>query len=369
MTRETKIGLLVGLAFIIVIGILLSDHMTSTTQPPQAALAESGASNVRESVTAPAPSSPAPTPITSVPQITPAHPVLSQSELRLPVAAATAPQAPAGTAVTQVHIGGPAVQQPAGTPIAIHQTESPIPAQQQTQSAEPTQPVKPVGQPQQPGEIPVTTVGEAVSTDDSADTGSSLEEWSKKLGEPIVPVKKAAPKDQVTAGPMKEYTAQAGDSLSRIASRVMGANTKANREAIVKANASLQKNPELIIEGRKYMIPDSVKTAAKPSTPADQTPGPIPAEASARPAKAKTKAVPVTELVDAIPPGKNESPAGGWYVVKENDNLWRIANEQLGSGNAWTQIKDLNKDILKGGETVHVNMRLRLPGKPLASAN
>src|SRR5205823_14001238 len=38
MTRETKIGLLVWLAFIIVIGILLSDHFTSTTQPHQAAL-------------------------------------------------------------------------------------------------------------------------------------------------------------------------------------------------------------------------------------------------------------------------------------------------------------------------------------------
>src|SRR4051812_15462959 len=38
MTRETKIGLLVGLAFIIVIGILLSDHFTSATQPHQAAL-------------------------------------------------------------------------------------------------------------------------------------------------------------------------------------------------------------------------------------------------------------------------------------------------------------------------------------------
>ena len=38
MTRETKIGLLVGLAFIIVIGILLSDHFTTTTQPHQAAL-------------------------------------------------------------------------------------------------------------------------------------------------------------------------------------------------------------------------------------------------------------------------------------------------------------------------------------------
>src|SRR2546421_6340097 len=38
MTRETKIGLLVGLAFIIVIGILLSDHFTTATQPHQAAL-------------------------------------------------------------------------------------------------------------------------------------------------------------------------------------------------------------------------------------------------------------------------------------------------------------------------------------------
>src|SRR5215212_3757263 len=38
MTRETKIGLLVGLAFIIVIGILLSDHFTSATQPHQAAM-------------------------------------------------------------------------------------------------------------------------------------------------------------------------------------------------------------------------------------------------------------------------------------------------------------------------------------------
>src|SRR6266496_3230860 len=36
MTRETKIGLLVGLAFIIVIGVLLSDHIGTVTQPPPA---------------------------------------------------------------------------------------------------------------------------------------------------------------------------------------------------------------------------------------------------------------------------------------------------------------------------------------------
>src|SRR5438552_7729800 len=52
MTRETKIGLLVGLAFIIVIGILLSDHLTSTNEPQQAQLAKAGDS-VRSGVTTP----------------------------------------------------------------------------------------------------------------------------------------------------------------------------------------------------------------------------------------------------------------------------------------------------------------------------
>src|ERR1700712_1791872 len=53
MTRETKIGMLVGLAFIIVIGILLSDHMTSTTEPAKAPLSSAG-SEVRSGVTTPA---------------------------------------------------------------------------------------------------------------------------------------------------------------------------------------------------------------------------------------------------------------------------------------------------------------------------
>ena len=49
---ETKIGLLVGLAFIIVIGILLSDHLTQTNEPQQAQLAQV-AGNVRTGVAVP----------------------------------------------------------------------------------------------------------------------------------------------------------------------------------------------------------------------------------------------------------------------------------------------------------------------------
>ena len=53
MTRETKIGLLVGLAFIIVIGILLSDQLMRSTEPPPAPRDEV-AENLRRGTTTPA---------------------------------------------------------------------------------------------------------------------------------------------------------------------------------------------------------------------------------------------------------------------------------------------------------------------------
>lgn len=38
MTRETKISLLIGLAFIIVIGMLLADYSSNSNQPPRVPL-------------------------------------------------------------------------------------------------------------------------------------------------------------------------------------------------------------------------------------------------------------------------------------------------------------------------------------------
>src|SRR5688500_1386023 len=82
MTRETKIGLLVGLAFIIVIGILLSDHMATTTEPTQAVL-DTAASRAREAIVVPGgerAASPVPQVITPR-DVTPQAPVPTQNEL------------------------------------------------------------------------------------------------------------------------------------------------------------------------------------------------------------------------------------------------------------------------------------------------
>jgi hypothetical protein len=105
MTRETKIGLLVGLAFIIVIGILLSDHLTTSTEPPQARLAQAGDA-VRSTITSPG-ATPAP-PITLV---TPQQQVQMQ-----PVPVRTELVPPLPPPVQLVQIGPGQQQRPAAQP-------------------------------------------------------------------------------------------------------------------------------------------------------------------------------------------------------------------------------------------------------------
>src|SRR5690349_20082210 len=80
MTRETKIGLLVGLAFIIVIGILLSDHLTSSTDPMPATLLQAGP-NVLNAVKTPGQAEPPITQVIAPAPVQPQQPVLTREEL------------------------------------------------------------------------------------------------------------------------------------------------------------------------------------------------------------------------------------------------------------------------------------------------
>ena len=341
MTRETKIGLLVGLAFIIVIGILLSDHMTSTTEPPKAPLSVAG-SNVRESVVTPAAPHVAP-PVAAVGgvasglgTVAPTQTVTIGGDLSQParlapptVHVSPAPQAHPPVLVQQA----PAVPQqivPQTLPPQVTQGSGPV-AEGPVVIAPPVQQPRPQPQPTHP-----------------------LQQLASRHGEQIVPLgatnaTNAAPPatvrpQPVPMAPVREYKAQSGDSLSKLAVRFMGSNSKANRDAIVRANPSLHQNPDKIVEGRTYILPPA------PAPEADVAVAPPAAPAPQAPAA-------------GVP--ENFS----WYTVKENENLWKIAADQLGSGNAWTQIRDLNQDVLKGDTQVRANTRIRIPNRPVASAH
>jgi hypothetical protein len=299
MTRETKISLLVGLAFIIVIGILLSDHFHATQELPQAILTQ-GADIMRRATNEPGTSNP-PINFVTPTESTPTQSIPTHDEL-------TRPPSPV-------------------VPSQNYQN-------QPTQQANPTPP--------------------AVAQDHGADApgpDQSLIARAQREGEPLVPANEDGTQRQTEPAPApvpaptpsnsgpKQYKAQDGDTVSRMASKFFGSNTKANRQAIIDANPSLREDPDRVIVGKTYMIP------------------------------AAGEAAPVVAQAPTV-----DSPRGAtgeyFYTVQEGDSLWAIANDQLGDPSAVDAIKELNQRILKGEnhDVVTPGMKLRLPAKPVATA-
>jgi nucleoid-associated protein YgaU len=355
MTRETKIGLLVGLAFIIVIGILLSDHLTSATEPQQAELVQV-AGNVRNGVTAPGTANP---PITTV--ITPPANVAPQATV--PTKEELTPKQPP---VEIVQIGGTSPQQPSHAitmkpqqPAAPHQPTLPSARSQEppitvVDASGPTSakqtPAAPTTPPVVPGNSSLAQVARTFNEEIVGANGQPLPKNESSRSEPTKPTLAAA---ALPPG-AKQYKAEAGDSVSRLAARFLGGNTTANRNAIIAANPTLQKNPDIIVSGRTYVMPAPGAPVAPPAaaTAAPSAPSPAPVEIVHAPA------------APAVAPASAEH----FYTVKNGDSLTKIAVEQLGSAAAVPAIVDLNKETLKGKDVIRPNMKLRLPAKPMASA-
>ncbi len=55
------------------------------------------------------------------------------------------------------------------------------------------------------------------------------------------------------------------------------------------------------------------------------------------------------------------SSSGKVHVVKDGESLWKIAKAELGNGDRWKEIYELNRDVLAKPEAVHKGQRLRIP--------
>ena len=62
-------------------------------------------------------------------------------------------------------------------------------------------------------------------------------------------------------------------------------------------------------------------------------------------------------------PAQPEQPAGNskTYTVQSGDCLWNIAARELGSGLRWSEIYELNRDILSDPDRIQVGQELVLP--------
>lgn len=350
MTRETKIGLLVGLAFIIVVGILLSEHITGTTEKPAAALAEAGQS-VRRGVS---------TPGVNTTNLDPVAPVPSSRDMNRDMAPAH--PAPGSNDVSV----GPGGNQP---PIVISNNNGGRQFQMQPQdngngtvtvgvqngSRQEGSPQNPLTQGNSGSEPPIRTA----TPNNNGSKNNDLNTVAQQHGEPLIPVNGSgnnASNGNANSGNnatvnVREYTAKPGDTLSRIASLLPGGNTKANREAIVKLNVTLQKDPNKIVAGRLYQLPSDAKAVADTNSAPSHTP-----ETPANTNNTSTVSSNTTST----------ATAERTYTVKKGDTLTKIATEQLGSASEVKTIKDLNSDLLKGTDNIRPDMKLKLPAKQVA---
>lgn len=335
VTRDAKIGLLVGLAFILIVGILLSEHITSASTPQQADLALAGA-KVREASATPVAPEPKPTNLKIEPNPQPTQTLVTRDQLdspRLPPTAKIELGTPEAGEIKVIRIDAPdpvanavPVKPEADTSAPPTRTEI---AAAQDQNAKIPQALADAAR--QNGMELMALGGESSLLQPKPQTDSVTTPANNTTGEPSHTITNGAK--------VKEYIAQPGDSLSRIASRQMGAATPANQAAIVALNPSLQKDQNKILVGVKYLIPADAWAAAM-GTPSEPS-TPEPAKAESKPADAKTTT----------------------YVVKAGDSLWKIAERELGNSNAIAQIKQLNADVLGESETVKVGMKLKLPTK------
>ena len=148
----------------------------------------------------------------------------------------------------------------------------------------------------------------------------------------------------------KIYVVSEGDNLAVIAQKLYGpekGNKKITVDRIFEANRKLLKSPDEIYVGQKLTIP---LLRDKPDS------------VSSKSLFEKVKSI-GRKLTSADTPKTPRAKRNRQYVMREGDNLWRIAAEQLGDGTRYEEINELNADILEDEDYLPVGTQLRMPAR------
>ncbi len=378
MTKETKIGLLVGLAFIILFAIILSEKgATRGTSPPSSlTLADSSAKRERPGD--------APGPLADAGRL----PVESSLPGREPDKSATETSPPADRRMA-------AAKKPTGQP---------IPGEGDPLAPLPKAVVQRLNQPVE------GTEQEAAPADSTDETGMSLEQavaaalemepettatgspGASPTGRESRQEGAASGAERVAAGSGSEtssnttvvkavHVVEPGESLGKIAARHYGRATPSRIAAIFEANRGVLKSINLVRANDELRIP-ALKGDAEALFEAapDFVVGDMVAGKSMR--REGTMRIPLpVEEVTASTKAARKSPAGMdergsptkrpedflWYEVQERDTLSSIAKSELGNERRFLELYRLNRDLIKDKNVIKPGLRIRLPGMAGAS--
>ena len=347
MARETKVGLLAGLAFIICFAIILANRGRQDIVPSNPPYAD----RVDQNVVAQGPASQTlpvtiyQSPATNVPNDRGASAALPGTlDRSRPV------RVDRSRAIPQRHL-------PTESAVAAEQ-----PSPDTTPGRGPAAPVRAGGQDTE------NTVAAAEEADRLKLLEQRLDELSKglhrerRLQSLPEPQERIPPTEPTAIDPtaprtatelptaiVTRHTVMPGDTLSKIAGEYYGSKSRRLIEAIFDANRTILANPDMLGVGMELVIPmvSGVDGATRSANDPRRRVNTKPAADEPRTPKAE--------------PARR-------YQIKKNDRYVSIAREQLGDVSRWREIYELNKEIFPDPEFIREGVRIKLPAVEVADA-
>ncbi len=326
MARETKVGLLVGLAFIICFAVILANRgRDDTAASAGSVLSDAGSrvvTSLQDKLSRGIKPNPAQEPArhsAGVPTPTTGSELVLQegagpAGMQPPAASTpTLPRPPAGDGAVRTPLGPPVSPEVSDRTLASH-----IPAPAVS------------GFELQNGRSGAPPSGGVVSTGTQPPPSGKSES------------------DSANASPGSSYTVASGDTLSKIAIAHYGNKSRSTVNAVFQANRKALENPDSLRAGLVLALPNlagaSRPNAAEPPKPATTRP-------KAETAKVEKSKKPA------------DPPASGfrWYQVQKDDRLVSIAREQLGDGGRWKELHEMNKDKFPDPQKIREGVRIKLP--------
>jgi nucleoid-associated protein YgaU len=310
MTKETRVGLLVGMLFIIAFGLILAELTGTDAAPPAPAAAEEALGAYAHA------------------------PVIE--DVPLPYEGSADPRP--GDAVVSFGPGPP----PGLTDGAVVQATMTPP----------------------PGGADRGGVAEMELHPGPAVLAARGTEGAALLPKPAPrPTPSPAPAPRPPAPRRRIHEVQANDTLIRIARRVYGKENELHYKLIYKANRRILPDEATLSIGQKLVIPPLPMATKPPATTARRT-APAPAPRARAAGEGEVVELDVRELgrrFASAPPRR--SSARRVYVVQRGDCLTGIARRFLrdGSRAAVLKIYNANRSLLDSPDRLPVGARLNIP--------
>jgi nucleoid-associated protein YgaU len=324
VTREQKLALIVGFSLILLVGVLISDHL-SRARAVQVAGIESEdlrlAADTRPNL--PDAIQPAVREVAAEPQ--PAGPLLPPAALPAqPGDAGQSTDSP-GTLIAM----GPATAEQAGT---IPLREAPPPSDRAEQLLnEFRSGIR-------------SAIGEAAGLDIPA--AATLDRVETLTAAP-------APEKLATEAPARPatqwYTVKPGETLFQIAKRQYG-------------SGSMWKQLAELNKGR--VTPDGGVRAGVRIELFESVPGASPAKSPSTPAKPAAKPAPRSSGEQRLAKDtKSNKPRAATYTVQRGDSIGEISQKVLGTVKRKDEILSLNRGIVDDEDSIQVGMVLKMPAR------